>query len=50
LAFGILKGYGCHRLFGEGGQFLRTFRDALPETDAQVIERLGVDDPADGLA
>jgi hypothetical protein len=49
LVFGTLEGHRRHRLFGEGGQLLRTFYDALPEAAGQVIDMLGVNGAAYGV-
>jgi hypothetical protein len=50
LVFGALEGPRRHRLFDGHGQLLRTFHDELPEAARTVLELLGVDGAAYGLA
>jgi transposase len=50
LVFGALEGHRRHRLFDEHGQLLRTFHDELPEAAGQVLDLLGVEGAAYGLA
>jgi transposase len=50
LVFGALEGHRRHRLFDGHGQLLRTFHDELPVAAGQVLELLGVDGAAYGLA
>jgi transposase len=50
LVFGIFEGQRRHRLLDGNGQLLRTFYDALPEDAPQVLDMLGVDRAAYGLA
>jgi transposase len=50
LVFGALEGHRRHRLFDGQGQWLRTFHDKLPGPAQQVLDLLGVDGAAYGLA
>jgi hypothetical protein len=50
LVFGALAGHRRHRLFDGEGQLLRTFHDEVPGPAQQVLEFLGVDGAAYGLA
>lgn len=50
LVFGALEGHRRHRLFDAQGQLLRTFHDELPQAAQQVLDLLGVDGVAYGLA
>jgi hypothetical protein len=50
LVFGALAGHRRHRLFDGQGQLLRTFHDEVPEPAQQVLELLGVEGAAYGLA
>jgi transposase len=50
LVFSVLEGHRRHRLLGASGESLRTFYDELPEAAAQVLELLGVEGAAYGLA
>ena len=50
LVFGALEGQRRHRLLDGNGAVLRTYHDALPEAAGQVLELLGVDRAAHGLA
>jgi hypothetical protein len=50
LVFGALEGHRRHRLFDEQGQLLRTFHDEVPEPVQCVLQLLGVDGAAYGLA
>ena len=50
LVFGALEGHRRHRLFDGQGQLLRTFHDEVPEPVQRVLQLLGVDGAAYGLA
>jgi hypothetical protein len=50
LVFGALEGHRRHRLFDGQGQLLRTFHDQVPGPVQRVLELLGVDGAAYGLA
>jgi transposase len=50
LVFGAFAGHRRHRLFDEHKQLLRTFHDELPEAARQVLDLLGVEGAAYGLA
>jgi len=50
LVFGALAGHRRHRLFDGQGHLLRTFHDEVPEPVQHVLELLGVDGAAYGLA
>jgi transposase len=50
LVFGALGGHRRHRLFDGQGQLLRTFHDEVPEPVQSVLELLGIDGAAYGLA
>jgi transposase len=50
LVFGALESHRRHRLFDGDGQLLRTFHDEVPEAAQQVLELLGVEAAAYGLA
>jgi hypothetical protein len=49
-ALGALAGHRRHRLLDGQGQLLRTFHDEVPEAAQQVLDLLGVDGAAYGLA
>jgi transposase len=50
LVIGSLEGHRRHRLLDGRGQELRTFHDALPEAAVEVLQLVGVDGVAYGLA
>jgi transposase len=50
LVFGALEGHRRHRLFDGQGQLLRTFHDEVADAAGQVLELLGVNGAAYGLA
>lgn len=50
LVFSALERHRRHRLFDAGGELLRTFHDELPEAAVQVLNLLGVEGTAYGLA
>jgi hypothetical protein len=50
LVFGALEGHRRHRLFDGAGQLLRTFHDEVSGPAQQVLELLGIDGAAYGLA
>jgi transposase len=50
LVFGAMEGHRRHRLFDGHGHLLRTFHDGLPPAASTVLELLGVDGAAYGLA
>jgi hypothetical protein len=50
LVFGALEGHRRHRLLDAQGRVPRTFHDALPEAAGQVLDLLGIDGTAYGLA
>jgi transposase len=50
LVFNALEGHRRHRLLGTGKEVVRTFSDELPAAAVQVLELLGVERAAYGLA
>jgi hypothetical protein len=50
LVFGALEGHRRHRLFDGEGRLLRTFHDEVSGPARQVLELLGIDGAAYGLA